>query len=48
MRPPCRSNHPNSVVLGPEVYALAQSPLLQGGALNAMMALFQSVANPAR
>jgi len=43
-----RSNHPNSVVLGPEVYALAQSPLLQGGALNAMMALFQSVANPAR
>jgi len=43
-----KSKHPNSVVLGPEVYALAQSPLLQGGALNAMMALFQSVANPSR
>ena len=56
----------NMVVLGPEVYALAQSPLLQvscsfpppktipnpsffkGGALNAMMSLFQAVATPNR
>jgi len=40
--------HPNLVSLGPEVYTLAQSPLLQGGALNAMMSLFQAVASPSR